>query len=131
MTVNADESLPRVTGHYDALAGALSNVILNAADACNGDGHITIDAASDKLNGRDAVRIEVNDNGHGIPADQLDRIWDPYVTQKPGGTGLGLAIARQAVLAHDGTVEARSTLGKGTQIRFMIPVQSSSGTRSD
>lgn len=130
VTVNAAADLPPITGHYDALAGALSNVILNAADASNGEGHITIDAAADKLDGRDAVRIEVADDGHGIPADQLDGIWDPYVTQKPGGTGLGLAIARQAVLAHDGTVEARSTLGKGTRIRFMIPVHSSAVPRS-
>jgi signal transduction histidine kinase len=67
------------------------------------------------------VSIEVSDNGQGIPPEDLDRIWDPYVTQKAGGTGLGLAIARQAVHAHDGTVEAESTLGKGTRIRFIIP----------
>jgi signal transduction histidine kinase len=119
--VNAGGDLPHILGQHDALAGALANVILNAADACNGDGEISIDASRQKVNGRDIIRIEVADNGKGIPADELDRIWDPYVTQKTGGTGLGLAIARQAVLAHDGTVEAQSTLGKGTRIRFMIP----------
>ncbi|HEY0242187.1 MAG TPA: ATP-binding protein, partial [Gemmatimonadaceae bacterium] len=69
--------------------------------------------------------------GRGIPAEELERIWDPYVTHKPGGTGLGLAIARQAVLAHDGTVEAESTLGKGTRIRFIIPALGSAGNGSD
>ena len=130
VTVNADENLPHVVGHYDALASAVSNVILNAADACEGHGRITIDAARSKLNGLDAVRIDVRDTGRGIPPQDLDRIWDPYVTHKPGGTGLGLAIARQAVLAHDGTVEALSTLGEGTMIRFMIPALSDAGKRS-
>jgi signal transduction histidine kinase len=53
------------------------------------------------------------------------------VTHKPGGTGLGLAIARQAVLAHDGTVAAESTLGKGTVIRFMIPAAARTSNGSD
>ena len=119
--VDADEELPRIIGHYDALAGALANVILNAADACNGNGEITIGASRLRSNGRDAVRIDVADNGKGISAEDLETIWEPYVTSKAGGTGLGLAIARQAVLAHDGTVEAQSTLGKGTTISFIIP----------
>ena len=130
VSVNAESDLPHVIGHHDALAGALSNVILNAADACDGKGEITIDASRSRIDGRVAVRIDVIDTGRGIPQDQLDRIWDPYVTQKEGGTGLGLAIARQAVLAHDGTVEAESTLGKGTRIRFIIPALASDGKGS-
>ncbi|MEO5902752.1 MAG: HAMP domain-containing sensor histidine kinase [Gemmatimonadaceae bacterium] len=121
ISVNAPEDLPRVSGHLDALAGALSNVILNAIDACDGHGNISITAAPDRLRGKDAVSIEVADDGSGIAAHELARIWEPYVTQKPGGTGLGLAIARQAVLAHDGIVEAASKLGEGTKIRFRLP----------
>ena len=131
VSVNAPENLPIVLGHHDALAGALSNVILNAADACDGKGQIRIVASQAKLDGRDAVQIDVVDTGKGIAPDQVQRIWDPYVTEKEGGTGLGLAIARQAVLAHDGTVEAQSTLGKGTRIRFIIPALSSDGTGSE
>lgn len=129
--VFADEELPNVFGHHDALAGALSNVILNAVDACDGNGHIEISAAKSKLRGKDAVSIEISDNGSGIAPADLSYIWDPYVTQKPGGTGLGLAIARQAVLAHDGTVEASSTLGKGTQIRFILPALASAPERNE
>ncbi len=130
VSVNAADDLPRVIGHHDALAGALSNVIHNAADACDGKGEITIDAQRSRLYDRTAVMIDVVDTGRGIPPDQLERIWEPYVTQKEGGTGLGLAIARQAVLAHDGTVEAQSTLGSGTRIRFIIPALSSDGKGS-
>jgi signal transduction histidine kinase len=71
--------------------------------------------------GGDAVEIVVADTGSGIPADRLSRIWEPYFTSKAGGTGLGLAIARQTVLAHAGVVSAASTVGKGTEIRFVLP----------
>ncbi|MEO8576685.1 MAG: HAMP domain-containing sensor histidine kinase [Gemmatimonadales bacterium] len=127
--VTADDDLPRVLGHHDALAAALSNVILNAVDACDGSGRIAVRASHARLDGRDAVEIFVSDTGKGIAAEDLEHIWDPYVTHKPGGTGLGLAIARQAVLAHDGTVDARSTLGEGTQIRFILPALPASANR--
>ena len=128
--VNAGDDLPRVLGHHDALAAALSNVIMNAVDACDGAGRIEVGASHATLAGRDAVEIIVRDTGKGISPADLEHIWDPYVTHKPGGTGLGLAIARQAVLAHDGTVDARSTLGDGTQIRFILPALPVSANRS-
>ncbi|HEX5577255.1 MAG TPA: HAMP domain-containing sensor histidine kinase [Gemmatimonadaceae bacterium] len=124
--VRADDDLPHVLGHHDALAAALTNVILNAVDACDEGGHITVAATKSRLASRDAVTIEVIDDGKGIPPEALDRIWDPYVTHKPGGTGLGLAIARQAVLAHDGAVEASSAVGEGTRIRFILPAMTGS-----
>jgi two-component system nitrogen regulation sensor histidine kinase NtrY len=121
VSVSTPDDLPRVIGHHDALAGAISNVVINAADACNGTGRIDISASRTRLRDKEAVAIDISDNGSGIAAADLEHIWEPYVTQKPGGTGLGLAIARQAVLAHDGTVEAMSTLGEGTRIRFILP----------
>jgi signal transduction histidine kinase len=124
LVTRIDDSLPPITGHHDALSGALSNVVLNAVDACNGKGTITVEAHVIGNGAGKAIEIAVSDDGAGIDPDELARIWEPYVTHKPGGTGLGLAIARQAVLAHDGTVEATSTLGKGTRIRFVLPVQS-------
>ena len=128
--VVSEPELPHLLGHHDALAAALSNVILNAVDACDGKGRIDVSASRAQIDGRDAVAIEVSDTGRGISPQEIDRIWDPYVTHKEGGTGLGLAIARQAVLAHDGTVEARSTLGKGTQIRFILPALNGAADRS-
>ena len=70
----------------------------------------------------DLIELAVSDTGEGIAPGELALIWEPYVTHKPGGTGLGLAIARQAVLAHHGTVEATSALGEGTRIRFLLPL---------
>jgi signal transduction histidine kinase len=119
LDLQIDDNLPRVHGHNGALAGALTNVLLNAVDASGDTGHITVSARSVSANGRTAVRISVADDGKGIAPEKLETIWEPYVTNKPGGTGL--AIARQAVWAHDGTVNATSTLGKGTEIQLTIP----------
>ena len=121
LDLQIDENLPRVFGHNGALAGALSNVLLNAVDASPEHGRITVSARQANLAGSDAVRISVADAGKGIAAENLERIWEPYVTNKPGGTGLGLSIARQAIWAHNGTVNATSTLGSGTEIQFTIP----------
>src|SRR3954471_2610331 len=131
LDLRIDENLPRVVGHNGALAGALSNVLLNAVDASGDNGRITVSARSVTMAGRDAVRISVADNGKGIAPGSLETIWEPYVTNKPGGTGLGLAIARQAVWAHDGTVTATSTLGEGTEIQFTIPANGARAERTN
>jgi signal transduction histidine kinase len=137
LDLEIDDSTPMIHGHHDALARALSNVILNAVDACRTatgreDAHITVQvrpvsATNGALtNGNGAahawVEIAVADSGCGIPREHLARIWEPYVTSKPGGTGLGLAIARQTVIAHRGSVGAESAPGSGTTIRFRLPV---------
>lgn len=123
-TVDVAEDVPMVHGHHDALARALSNILLNAVDACRGGGSVAVRVKRSAIAGRDAVEIAVSDTGCGIPPEKLDRIWEPYVTSKPGGTGLGLAIARQTVLAHGGTVSATSAVGVGTEIRLVLPLQS-------
>ena len=69
----------------------------------------------------DEAVLAVRDDGVGIAAEQLGRIWDPYVTAKTGGTGLGLAIVKQTIVAHGGRVEAESALGRGTEIRLRFP----------
>ena len=129
LDLQIDENLPRVHGHNTALAGALSNVLLNAVDASRDGGRITVKASGVRMGDRAAVRVSVADTGKGIAAESLEQIWEPYVTNKPGGTGLGLAIARQAVWAHDGTVNATSTLGRGTEIQLTIPSDGGSAAR--
>jgi signal transduction histidine kinase len=122
LDVSVADATPLIHGHYDALSRALSNIIINAVEACRDGGGVAVRVQSQQRDDQPVVAIEVADTGCGIPADQLHRIWEPYVTHKPGGTGLGLAIARQTVLAHRGEVEAESTPGAGTLIRFILPV---------
>jgi signal transduction histidine kinase len=127
--VRVEGDVPMVRGHHDALARALSNVLLNAVDACRSGrndrpdrpARIGVTVARERRNGDDGIVIAVRDSGCGIPPERLARIWEPYVTHKPGGTGLGLAIARQTILAHNGKVHATSVVGDGTEVRFTLP----------
>ena len=127
LDLQVDPDLPLITGYHDALAGALSNVLLNAVDACEGKGTITVRAGRAMLRGDAAVQVSIADDGPGIAAETLHRIWEPYVTHKAGGTGLGLAIARQTIWAHHGSVDAESTVGVGTCIIFTVPVDTGGG----
>ncbi|MFI5249846.1 MAG: sensor histidine kinase [Gemmatimonadales bacterium] len=135
--VDVDAATPLVRGHYDALARALSNILLNAADACAGrnGATITVRVAPVADVHRDGgphvpvpgAEIVVRDSGSGIAPEHLAHVWEPYVTHKAGGTGLGMAIARQTVEAHDGTVGLHSVAGQGTEVRFTLPVAGTSG----
>jgi signal transduction histidine kinase len=128
--VTVGEDVPLIEGHHEALSRALSNVMLNAVEACKDGGSIAVDVSRVARNGGSAVALTVTDTGCGITAERIAKIWDPYVTYKPGGTGLGLAIARQTVLAHQGEVIAESQPGHGTTIRFILPVGASGSPTS-
>ena len=131
VTVDVDPDVPLIHGHYDALARALTNVLLNASDACARGGTIVVGVTAVRAPGTTngtghssvaGARITVRDTGVGIPTDQIAHVWDPYVTHKAGGSGLGLAICRQTVEAHGGRVALTSTLGRGTEVTFTLPV---------
>ncbi len=123
--VDVAPNTPMVDGHYDALSRALSNLVLNAIDACDSSGTVRLSVRPSALNGREAAEIVVEDTGRGIEPERLAHVFEPYVTTKPGGTGLGLAIVRQTILAHDGQVDASSVPGRGTSIRLVLPIGSS------
>jgi len=121
--------LPRIRGHHDALAAALSNVLINAVEACATPGRIAVRVTDDRSDRGRSVVIRIADNGCGIPPEKVDTIWEPYITNKPGGTGLGLAIARQTVLAHGGRVAGSSRVGEGTTIDIALPIAGAAGSR--
>ena len=101
----------------------LLNILTNAAQAMDKpNGRITI---STRAAGRDAVAIDIEDNGKGITPEILPRIFDPFFTTKePGkGTGLGLSIAYKIVAQHGGRIDVRSTPGQGTVMTVTLPVQ--------
>jgi signal transduction histidine kinase len=76
--------------------------------------------AGESLSGAE-VWLRVRDNGPGMPAEQLERAFDPFFTAKQGGTGLGLALARKVVDAHGGSLEASSAPGAGTEFVVTLP----------
>ncbi len=125
--VQVQDDLPLIRGHHDALSRALSNVLLNAVDACADGGAIEVDVRHERNNGgAGSIHLLVRDEGCGIAPERMAGIWDPYVTHKTGGTGLGLAIVRQTIEAHGGAVTAASTPGHGTEIHFILPANAAS-----
>ena len=78
--------------------------------------------------GRDAVLVEVADDGPGMPPDVADKVFDPFFTTKAQGSGLGLAIVRKIVDAHDGRIDLQTAPGPGTTIRVTLPVSTDERT---
>jgi nitrogen fixation/metabolism regulation signal transduction histidine kinase len=103
----------------------LHNLIRNAQEALEGqaDGVIEIGARSVPGGERPFAEITVADNGPGIEADVLTRLFEPYVTSKKKGTGLGLAIVKKLVEEHGGTVAAENLPERGARLAVRLPVR--------
>jgi signal transduction histidine kinase len=100
------------------LVRALANLIVNAGEAMQEGGRLTLTADD----GGDMAIFSIHDTGIGIPAEILPTIFQPFVShQKQGGTGLGLAITREIVQAHGGSIAVESTVGRGTTFVVTIP----------
>jgi signal transduction histidine kinase len=115
-----EAGLPRFPGAPMALSRVLLNLGRNAVDATQPPGSVRI--ATRTLDpGR--VELTVADTGHGIPAELLAKVTEPFFTTKGRGTGLGLAIVQNIVRAHAGTLAVESQVGQGTCIRVILPVR--------
>lgn len=110
-----------IKGDAEQLRRVVINLVGNAIDELEHEpaGKITISSGRN-LAGTE-VWVRVQDNGPGIPADRLDRIFDPFHTSKASGTGLGLAITRKVVEAHNGTIEVQSREAEGTTFCLTFP----------
>jgi len=109
-----------VLADADMLTLIFQNLISNAIDYTP-NGEVLIGGRV--MEGSDAVECWVSDNGAGIPADRLEKVFDKLETdpEKKGGMGLGLAIVKQFVEAHGGKVTVESEVGRGSTFRFTIP----------
>jgi two-component system, NtrC family, sensor kinase len=109
----------KVRGNFHDLQQVLTNVLLNARDAVAAGGNIWISVADES----DRTVIRVRDDGKGIPAGIIGRIFEPLVTTKrgQGGTGLGLAISRRIIHACDGEIEVQSKAGEGAEFSITLP----------
>jgi signal transduction histidine kinase len=129
VNVAITEGLPQINADQHQITQVFTNLLMNAYEAMGGKGRVTISAEviriEDGGDGREAVLVEFDDNGPGIPPDVAEKVFDPFFTTKAQGSGLGLAIVRKIVDAHDGRIDLRTTPGQGTTIRVTLPVTGS------
>jgi signal transduction histidine kinase len=96
---------------------ALLNLVLNALDATDAGGRVTMGCAVQA----GSLHLSVSDTGRGMDESELARTGSPYWTKKRGGTGLGVALARRVAEGHDGRLEVESSPGRGTRMTVVIP----------
>jgi signal transduction histidine kinase len=96
------------------------NLLVNAAHAIETKGTITINTGTEL----DGVWVAISDTGHGIPAENLKKIFNPFFTTKPvgKGTGLGLSLSNSIVQKHNGRIDVSSEVGKGSTFRVWLPI---------
>jgi signal transduction histidine kinase len=113
--------LPPVPGDVGLLQQACTNLVTNAIQAMPDGGAVTLGAGR----GPDgAIEVRVSDEGVGIPAEDLDRIFRLYYTTKPQGSGIGLSMVYRIVQMHDGRIDVDSAVGRGTVMTMTLPVSS-------
>jgi two-component system nitrogen regulation sensor histidine kinase GlnL len=129
------EDLAPIQGDPHQLRQLFTNLLTNAFEALGGAGRVRIAAmqlppeeeptAGVENHGVPMIQVEVTDNGPGMPADVMDRIFSPFFTTKPQGSGLGLAIVRKIVDAHDGRIDVSARDEGGTRFGVTLPVSGS------
>jgi signal transduction histidine kinase len=111
-----------VEGHKGQLQQVLLNLLLNAMQAMPDGGAITIRTGAGEREGLRVVHIDLADTGPGIPDGIRDRIFDSFLTGRPGGTGLGLAIVKRILRSHHGDIAVQATGPQGTTMRITLPL---------
>lgn len=134
-----DPSLPPVVGDASALARMFHNLLRNATEATEGRGHVRVRTnietgvrvrAKDSpsaTEGREpgvVARVLVSDDGPGVPAEIVARLFLPFASGKPRGTGLGLALARKVAVDHGGWIALAPSRGKGAAFAVYLPTLS-------
>ena len=142
-----DEELPQLNADVDQLRAVVTNLILNALEAMDGEGEdserrlvlglnyvvtppidrsvrVGVDGrvASDAV-ARQEIVISVSDTGPGVPSELKEKIFYPFFTTKQSGSGVGLATAQKIVAGHGGALELDSETGRGCSFRVRLPIE--------
>jgi two-component system NtrC family sensor kinase len=133
--LDLDRELPKVWADADLVKQVVMNMLVNAQQAIEGRGNITVRSrrckeARSAEPGRAAVpmvELAITDTGCGIPEKDLQRIFDPFFTSKEvgKGTGLGLSVSHGIVAAHGGSIDVQSKVGEGSTFRVYLPIDPS------
>ncbi|GMR21235.1 MAG: two-component system sensor histidine kinase NtrB [Gammaproteobacteria bacterium] len=128
ITRDFDPSLPELMVDRDQLIQAVLNVVRNATEAMERQGEITLKTRIERqftlaqARHRLAVRLDIMDNGAGIPSDIVDNIFYPMVTGRAEGTGLGLSITQDIIIKHGGLIECQSQPDR-TVFTIFLPLE--------
>jgi signal transduction histidine kinase len=120
VNVKLNGNAPTLRTDPEQMGRVFANLIANAVQAMNGkDGALTIDAKTED----NTVSVLFQDNGCGIPEENMKKIFEPLFTTKPKGIGLGLAISRRLVEQNGGKIEVASQVGQGTTFTVKLPIE--------
>ena len=118
-TFRPESALSPVTGDEELLHQAFMNIVLNACQAMPSGGTIRVVTTRES---RDTAKVSIADEGAGIPAEDLEKIFRLYYTTKPGGSGIGLSLVYRIVQEHDGRIDVSSEVGRGTTMTVRLPL---------
>lgn len=118
-----------IYGSQSALISAITNLLNNARQACEGHGQIEVVAEYAENNAKEqCIQISVNDNGEGMSEAELNKVLTPFYTTRSNGTGLGLAVVQSIVKAHRGLLAIESEPKKGSSVKLLFPIYTSANT---
>lgn len=151
LRVDRADAIPEIYVDHDQILQVLLNVLMNALQAleAGGEVHMTVRVtrkraaersqlgrrATDRLEAPretpplDVLELRIQDNGPGIPAAALARVFDPFFTTRAQGSGLGLSICQSIVREHGGMISIESVMGQGTAVVIDLPVEKRHGDR--
>jgi two-component system NtrC family sensor kinase len=126
-----DDELPLTIIDPSQIERVFINIIVNAADAMDGNGKLRLATRFDPADCY--IEVEFNDSGHGIEKENLEKIFDPFFTTKDTGhgVGLGLAISFGIIKEHKGTISVESEMGKGTTFIVRLPITVEDESKED
>lgn len=131
LVTDLESNLPSVVLDPSQIERVFLNLIINAADAMDGNGRLIITTRHNR--NKESIEIRVQDTGHGISAENMPKIFDPFFTTKETGhgVGLGLAISYGIVQEHGGSITVESELEKGATFTVSLPLQKSKVDATD
>lgn len=119
---NFPRSIPQVTADLNQIRQVVTNIFINAAQSMPDGG--VLRAETSKVKFKELVQIDISDTGVGIPPENLKKIFNPFFTTKKSlGTGLGLSISLSYIKNHDGDIQVRSEVNKGTTFSLFLPIR--------